>query len=79
MKIIYQTEFKIQGVNEIVICYYMFGYYLVDVWFHTEETSENAPARINYIQTRYLPTAEEKYYQKISDVIKRMEETEDVC
>ena len=79
MKIIYQTEFKIQGVNEIVICYYIFGYYLVDVWLHTEETSENAPDRINYIQTRYLSTAEEKYYQKISDLIKRMEETEDVC
>ena len=79
MKIIYQTEFKIQGVNKIVICYYMFGYYLVDVWFHTEETVENAPIRINYIQTKYLPTAEEKYYQKISDVINRMKETEDVC
>ena len=64
MKIIYQTEFKIQGVNKIVICYYMFGYYLVDVWFHTEETSENAPDRINYIQTRYLPTAEENIIRR---------------
>lgn len=79
MKIIHQCEFTVHGVTEIVVCYYMFGYYLVDVWFHTEETNENAPIRINYIQTKYLSTAEEKYYQKISDVIKRMEETEDVC
>lgn len=79
MKIIHQCEFTVHGVNEVVVCYYMFGYYLVDVWFHTEESSENAPIRINYIQTKYLPNAEEEYYQNISDVIKRMEETEDVC
>ena len=79
MKIIHQCEFTVHGVNEVVVCYYIFGYYLVDVGFHTEETSENDPIRINYIQTKYLPTAEEKYYQKISDVIRRMEATEDVC
>lgn len=78
MKIIHQCEFTVHGIDEVVVCYYMFSYYLVDVWFHTKETSE-APIRINYIQTKYLPNAEDKYYQKISDVIERMEETEDVC
>lgn len=48
MKIIHQCEFTVHGVNEVVVCYYIFGYYLVDVWFHTEETSENDPIRINY-------------------------------
>jgi hypothetical protein len=80
MKIIYQAEFKVKGLmNEIVVCYYMFGYYLVDVWFQTEETDDNAPSRINYIRTKYFPVAEKEYYKKLSDVNKRIEERGNVC
>lgn len=80
MKIIYQAEFKVKGLmNEIVVCYYMFGYYLVDVWFQTEETDDNAPSRINYLKTKYFPDAEKFYYKKLSDVNKYMEERENVC
>lgn len=66
-------------MNEIVVCYYMFGYYLVDVWFQTEETDDNSPSRINYIKTKYFTFAEKKYYQKLSDLNKRIEERENVC
>lgn len=80
MKIIHQAEFKVKGLmNEIVVCYYMFGYYLVDVWFHTEETDDNSPSRINYIKTKYFPVAEKEYYKKISEINKQMEERENVC
>lgn len=80
MKIIYQAEFKVKGLmNEIVVCYYMFGYYLVDVWFQTEEIDDNALSRINYIQTKYFPVAEKEYYKKLSDVNKRIEERGNVC
>ena len=80
MKIILQAEFKVKGLmNQIVVCYYMFGYYLVDVWFQTEETYDNAPSRINYIRTKYFPVAEKEYYKKLSDVNKRIEERENVC
>lgn len=57
----------------------MFGYYLVDVWFQTEETDDNAPSRINYIRTKYFPVAEKEYYKKLSDVNKRIEDRENVC
>lgn len=80
MKIIHQAEFKVKGLmNEIVVCYYMFGYYLVDVWFQTEETDDNAPSRINYIRTKYFPVAEKEYYKKLSDLNKRIEDRENVC
>ena len=75
MKIIHQSEFKLKGLmNEVVVFYYMFGYYLVDVWFQTDEAEDNSPSRINYIKTKYFPEAEEKYYQKMTDVNKYMEE-----
>lgn len=57
----------------------MFGYYLVDVWFQTEKYDNKSPNRINYIQTRYFPTAEKEYYQKLSEINKRMEDGENVC
>lgn len=80
MKIIHQAEFKFKGLmNEIVVCYYMFGYYLVDVWFQTEETEDNAPSRINYLKTKHFPQAEEKYYEKLAQVNKYMEERQNVC
>ena len=80
MKIVYQSAFSFKGLmNEIVVCYYMFGYYLVDVWFHNEETDDNSTSRINYIKTKYFPVAEKEYYKKVSDVKKKMEERGNVC
>jgi hypothetical protein len=80
MKIVYQSAFSFKGLmNEIVVCYYMFGYYLVDVWFHTEETDDNSLSRINYIKTKYFSVAEKEYYKKVSDVKKKMEERGNVC
>lgn len=80
MKIIYQAEFKVKGLmNEIVVCYYMFGYYLVDVWFHTGEADDNSPNRINYIRTKSFLAAEKVYYEKLSDINKKMEESKMSC
>lgn len=80
MKIIHQAEFRVKDhMNEILVCYYMFGYYFVDVWFQTEEFEDSAPSRINYLQTRYFPAAEKNYYYKLSEINKRMEDGENVC
>ena len=75
MKIIYQAEFKFKGLmNEVVVLYYMFGYYLVDVWFQTDEAEDNSPSRVNYLKTKYFPDADKMYYKKLADINKYMEE-----
>lgn len=75
MQIVYQATFKFdKNLSEIVVCYSMFGYYFVDVWFHTGEADDNSPNRINYIRTKSFLAAEKVYYEKLSDLNKKTEE-----
>ena len=80
MQIVYQATFNFGGyMDELVVCYCMLGYYFVDVWSHTKEIDDNPPTRVNYIRTKDFPAAEKVYYEKLSDVNKRMEEKGNVC
>lgn len=73
MQIVYQTTFNFgRLMNEIVVCYGMFGYYFVDVWSHNKEIDDNPPTRINYIRTKDFTAAEKVYYAKLSDVNKQL-------
>lgn len=80
MQIVHQATFKLdKSLSEIVVCYSMFDYYFVDVWFHTGEAGDNSPNRINYIKTKSFLAAEKVYYEKLSDLNKKMEESKMSC
>lgn len=80
MQIVHQATFKFdKNLSEIVVCYSMFDYYFVDVWFHTREADDSDPNRINYIRTKSFLAAEKVYYEKLSELNKKMEEKKMSC
>lgn len=80
MKIVHQATYNFDdNLSEMVVCYYMFSNYFVDVWFSTGEAGDDSPSRINYIKTKSFLTAENAYYEKLADIDKRMEERKKGC
>lgn len=78
MQIVHQATFKFdKNLSEIVVCYSMFDYYFVDVLSSDGEADDNSPNRINYIKTKSFLAAEKVYYEKLSDLNKKMEGEED--
>ena len=80
MKIVHQATFKFdKNLSEIVVCYSMFDYYFVDAYSSDGEADDNSPNRINYIKTKSFLAAEKVYYEKLSDLNKKIEEKKMSC
>lgn len=80
MQIVHQATFKFdKNLSEIVVCYSMFDYYFVDVLSSDGEADDNSPNRINYIKTKSFLAAEKVYYEKLSDLNKKIEEKKMSC
>lgn len=80
MQIVHQATFKFdKNLSEIVVCYSMFDYYFVDVLSSDGEADDNSPNRINYIKTKSFLAAEKVYYEKLSDLNKKMKEKKMSC
>lgn len=80
MKIVHQATYNFdENLSKMVVCYYMFSNYFVDVCSSDGEADDNSPNRINYIKTKSFLAAENKYYDKLDDIDKEMEERKKGC